>query len=356
LTDLIFLILRGSHYLLYFFLILKESFFTLQLFNIITVNDMAHNHNHEHKHKHGTVHNHSHGHNANKKALILSFCLTLGFMLIEFVGGLLTNSLALLSDAGHMLSDAVALGLSLAAFMFGQKAATPEKTYGYKRSEILAALLNGIALVVLSAYILYEAIMRLSSPPHVIGKGMMLISILGLIINVAVAWILSRGESKHNLNMRSAFLHVLGDLLGSAGAIIAAILILAFGWNIADPIAGMVVSVLILYSGWHVLKDSVEVLMESKPSDVDIDEVITLLKGIPGVEGIHDLHIWMITQEFPALTAHLLINKEYDRDEVLEKAIEVLAEHTGIHHITIQIEGRTLKLHKNACQLCEVDE
>ncbi len=306
---------------------------------------MSHNHNHSHSH--------SHAHNANKKALTLSFILIAGFMVVEFVGGIMTNSLALLSDAGHMLSDAVALGLSLAAVIFGQRAATQEKTYGYKRFEILAALLNGIALVVLSIYILYEAIMRLSSPPQVIGKGMMIISIIGLIINIIVAWILSRGESKENLNVKSAFMHVLGDLLGSVGAITAAVLILLFGWNIADPIASMVVSVLVLYSGWHILKESVNILMESKPANVDTEAVIEALRGIPGVEDIHDLHIWMITQEFPSLTVHLRVKQDTDRDEILEKAIEVLVKHTGIHHITIQTEGRELKYHENSCQLCE---
>lgn len=307
---------------------------------------------HNHTHSHGG-HSHSHAHSSNKKALTLSFILIAGFMVVEFVGGIMTNSLALLSDAGHMLSDAVALGLSLAAIIFGQRAATAEKTYGYKRFEILAALLNGIALVVLSIYILYEAIVRLSSPPQVIGKGMMIISIIGFLINVVVAWILSRGESKDNLNVKSALMHVLGDLLGSVGAITAAILILLFGWNIADPIASMIVSVLVLYSGWHILKESVNILMESKPADIDTDKVIESLKSIPGVESIHDLHIWMITQEFPSLTVHLRVDENSDRDTILEEAIEILVHTTGIHHITIQTEGRELKVHENSCKLCE---
>jgi len=307
---------------------------------------MSHNHSH-------SGHSHNHGHNANKKALTLSFILIAGFMVVEFIGGLMTNSLALLSDAGHMLSDAVALGLSLAAVIFGQRQATPEKTYGYKRFEILAALLNGIALVVLSIYILYEAIVRLSSPPQVIGKGMMIIAVTGLIINIIVAFILYRGGTKENLNVKSALLHVIGDLLGSIGAITAAILILLFGWNIADPIASMIVALLVLYSGWHILKESVNILMESKPAEVNTDEVIGILKSIPGVQDIHDLHIWMITPEFPSMTVHLLVDKETDRDFILERALEELTHHTGIHHITIQIEGRILKFHKNACELCE---
>jgi cobalt-zinc-cadmium efflux system protein len=304
---------------------------------------MSHNHTHSHS-------GHSHAHNTNKKALLISFILIAGFMIVEFVGGLLTNSLALLSDAGHMLSDAVALGLSLAAIIFGQRAATAEKTYGYKRFEILAALLNGIALVVLSGYILYEAIMRLSSPPSVIGKGMMIISVIGLIINLIVAWILSRGQTKENLNIKSAFMHVLGDLLGSVGAITAAILILLFGWNIADPIASMIVSILVLYSGWHILKEAVNILMESKPADIDSQEVIKILSKIEGVNEVHDLHIWMITQEFPSLTVHLVVDNNYDRDTILEESITQISCLTGIKHITIQIEGRTLNLKEHCCE------
>lgn len=305
---------------------------------------MSHNHSHS---------GHSHGHNANKKALTLSFILIAGFMVVEFAGGLLTNSLALLSDAGHMLSDSVALGLSLAAVIFGRREATQEKTYGYKRFEILAALINGIALVALSLFIFYEAINRLSEPPTVVGKSMMLIAVIGLIINIIVAIILFRGGTKDNLNVKSAFLHVIGDLLGSIGAIVAAICILFLGWNIADPIASMVVSALVLYSGWHILKESVNILMESKPAEVDTNEVISILKAIPGVRDIHDLHIWMITPEFPALTVHFLVDKDTDRDIILEKALEELTKHTGIHHITIQTEGRLLKFHDNSCKLCE---
>lgn len=304
--------------------------------------------NHIHTHNHGA---HSHGHNANKKALTISFCLIAGFMLVEFVGGILTNSLALLSDAGHMLSDAVALGLSLAALIFGERAATLDKTYGYKRFEILAALLNGIALVALSIYILYEAIVRLSSPPSVIGKGMIIISAIGLVINIVVAWILSRGETKENLNIKSAFMHVLGDLLGSVGAIIAALLIIFLGWNIADPIASMIVSVLVLYSGWHILKDSVNILMESKPANIDTAEVKRAIKSIDGVIDIHDLHIWMITQEFLSLTTHVSVKNNSDRDLLLNQITEIIKQKTGITHITVQLEGLDFAICEHACDM-----
>lgn len=289
-------------------------------------------------------HHEGHSHTNNRKALKLSFILIAGYMFVEFIGGFLTNSLALISDAGHMLSDAAALGLSLAAIILGQKAASSEKTYGYKRFEILAALLNGIALAVLSIYIFIEAIHRLTSPPEVIGQGMIIISTIGLIVNIIVAWILSRGDNKHNLNLKSAFMHVIGDLLGSVGAIIAAILILSFGWYIADPIASMVVSVLIIFSAWNILKEAVNILMEGKPSDIDIDELRNSLISIQGVIDAHDLHIWMITNEFRSITAHLTVSENIDRDMVLKEAMEKIVEQTEITHITIQVEGPNFKI------------
>lgn len=311
---------------------------------------MKHNHSHD-DHDHGHSHGgHSHSHNANKKALTISFILIAGFMFIEFIGGYMTNSLALISDAGHMLSDAVALGLSLSALIFGARAATPSKTYGYKRFEILAALLNGIVLVLLAVFICKEAIERLSSPPHVIGKGMMIISTIGLVINIIVAWILhSQGSPEENLNVRSAFLHVIGDLLGSVGAIIAAVLIMLFGWYIADPIASMIVSLLVLYSGWNVLRESVNILMEAKPSGIDSQEVIKVLKSLDGVEGVHDLHIWMITSDFSVMTVHLKVNPGADRDLILENAKRSIGKQFGIRHVTIQTEGRELCLCEESC-------
>lgn len=267
-------------------------------------------------------------------------------MVVEFIGGLVTNSLALLSDAGHMLSDAVALGLSLTAVVFGSKAATDNKTFGYKRFEILAALMNGLILICLSAYICFEAVQRFSQPVEVMGKGMMIISVTGLIINIVVAYILSRSE-KNNLNIRSAFAHVIGDLLGSIGAITAAILIMAFGWNIADPIASILVSILVLYSGWNIIKEAVNILMESKPGDIDVGEVKNILKNIDGVVDIHDLHIWMITSEFPSLTAHIRVKKNSDRDKILHEALTNITKATGIEHITLQLEGDKLEGHDN---------
>lgn len=305
---------------------------------------------HNHDHGSGSSHSgHSHNYTANKKALIISFILIAFYMIAEFIGGFLTNSLALISDAGHMLSDAAALGLSLSALIFGAKAATPSKTYGYKRFEILAALLNGVVLVVLAIFIFIEAIDRLSAPPTVIGQGMIIISSVGLIVNIVVAWILHSKGSKENLNVRSAFLHVIGDLLGSVGAIIAAVLIILFGWYIADPIASMIVSVLIIYSGWHILKESVNILMEAKPVHIDSDKIIHQLKEIEGVIDIHDLHIWTITSDFESMTIHLKVKPDVDRDIILEQAKYILSKEFGISHVTIQIEGRDLHLHEEVC-------
>ncbi len=233
---------------------------------------MSGHHQHGHHHSHGSEGHHHHHHNANKKALAISFSLIFAFMIIEVIGGIWTNSLALLSDAGHMLSDAAALGLSLFAFKLSEKAADYSKTYGYKRFEILAAFTNGMTLIIISFFIYWEAIERFRVPPEV-SSNMLWIALIGLIVNLAVAWILMRGDTEENLNMRGAFLHVLGHLLGSVGAIIAGILIILFGWKLADPIASMIVATLVLVSGWRVLKDSYHILMEGTPTGIQIEQV-----------------------------------------------------------------------------------
>ncbi|GGM25738.1 cation transporter [Paraliobacillus quinghaiensis] len=295
-------------------------------------------------------HEHDHTHNANKKALLLSFILIFVFMVVEVIGGLITNSLALLSDAGHMLSDAGALGLSLLAFKFGEKAASSTKTFGYRRFEILAAFINGITLLAISIYIFWEAYNRFLEPPSVNGS-MMVIAIIGLVVNILVAWILMRGDTEDNLNLRSALLHVFGDLLGSVGAIIAGILILLFNWNIADPIASVIVAVLILISGWRVTKDSFHVLMEGIPERIDITKVEEKLNSIDGVKSTHDLHVWAITSDFPALSCHLIVKHDYDRDEILQNASKLLLDNFELKHTTIQIEGEgsLIQDHEDCC-------
>ncbi|HDR4696466.1 cation diffusion facilitator family transporter [Bacillus cereus] len=283
-------------------------------------------------------HSHDHGHSKNKKALLIALLLTISFMIAEVVGGFVTNSLALLSDAGHMLSDAVSLALSLLAFKLGEKTATTAKTYGYKRVEMLAALCNGVVLIVISVYIFIEAIRRFKEPVEIASNGMLIIAVLGLLINILSAWILMRGgDVKGNLNLRSAFLHVLGDLLGSVGAIIAALLIKFFGWIAADAIASIFVSILVIISGWRVTRDTVHILMEGAPQHINVEEVKSTLLNIPIVKEVHDLHIWSVTSDFQVLTCHLII-KGNETQSVLKEATYVLKEKFHVEHVTIQVE------------------
>lgn len=290
-------------------------------------------------HHHG--HSHGHSHTANKNALLSAFLLIAAFMIVEVIGGVITNSLALLSDAGHMLSDAAALGLSFFAIKLGEKSVSQEKTYGYKRFEIIAAALNGLALIVISLIIFYEAIQRFFAPPEVQSTGMLIISVIGLVVNIVAAWILMKGDKDENLNVRSAFLHVIGDMLGSVGAIIAALLIMFFGWGIADPIASVIVAGLILVSGWRVTKDSFHILMEGSPTEIDANEVKAALGQIPLVREVHDLHIWTITSGYPVLSCHITIADEGVHDEILAQSQKILHDHFDIEHSTVQIEKET---------------
>lgn len=287
-------------------------------------------------HHHG--HSHSHSHTGNKQALLSAFFLIAAFMVVEVIGGLVTNSLALLSDAGHMLSDAASLGLSFFALKLGEKKGNQNRTYGYKRFEIIAAALNGLTLLVVSIYIFYEAVRRFFAPPDVQSKGMLLISVIGLVVNLAAALILMKGDKEENLNIKSAFLHVLGDLLGSVGAIAAALLILFFGWNNADPIASVIVGVIIASSGWRVLRESFHVLMEDTPKHVDLQKVKEALCSLPTVLDVHDLHVWTITSGYPVLSCHLTILDSGVHDVVLSQSQRILYDQFDIEHSTIQVE------------------
>lgn len=302
---------------------------------------------HGHSHDHG----HTHGKGANKKALLISLCITTTFLIIEVIGGFLTNSLALLSDAGHMLSDSSALFLSLIAMYFASKPPSPAKSYGFYRFEILAALLNGVTLVLISLYIFWEAIERLAAPPEVSSLSMMGIAFVGLLANIAAAFVLMRGDYKNNLNMRSAFLHVLGDMLGSVGAIAAGFLMWMFGWYIADPVISIVVGILIMISAWRVTKESVNVLMEGTPSNIDSNKVSEVLGKIEGVTAIHDLHIWTVTSGFDALTVHLEVKDDLPSYPVLQTALQVLRDQFGITHATVQIENAAVRHGEMMCQI-----
>lgn len=291
---------------------------------------------------HGHDHGHSHVHTDNQKVLLISFLMITAYMIVEAVGGVITNSLALLSDAGHMLSDSFALAIALLAFMFGAKAVSTGKTYGYRRFEILAAVLNGITLIGISVYIFYEAMERFTNPPEVATFGMLVISAAGLLINVLVAWFMMRGsDTKNNLNMRGAYLHVLSDMLGSIGAIAAALAMMFFGWAWADPLASVIVAALVLRSGYYVTKSSLHVLMEGTPIHIDLNKIVEAIKRVDGVNGVHDVHIWSITSSMNALTAHIVVDGDktiYETEAILQ-TIEHMLEHQGIAHATLQAES-----------------
>lgn len=284
---------------------------------------------------------HKHSHNQNKKTLLIAFLIITSYMVIEAVGGYLTNSLALLADAGHMLSDSISLGVAYLAFSIGEKAADQMKTYGYKRFEILAAVFNGVTLVLIALYIFYEAYQRFSDPPDIATTGMLVIAVIGLLVNILVAWLLMRGgDTQENLNLRAAFLHVLSDLLGSVGAITAALLIIFLGWTWADPLASVLVAVLVLISGWRVTKEALHVLMEGTPKNVDIEEVARVIETMPEVQSIHDLHVWSITSGRNAMSGHVVIKSRISFEEsqlILRKIEDALAK-LKISHVTVQLE------------------
>jgi len=308
---------------------------------------LGHGHHHgEHDH-HGHGHHHGIGHHHgpdNKKGLLIAFLITAGIMLLEFFGGLFTRSLALMSDSAHMLSDAASLLLSLAAFWFAARPASSSKTYGFYRFEILAALFNAAALFVIAGFICWEAYGRFLNPPRIAGGSMMAIAAIGLAANLLSAWALTRqGDTRHNLNVRSAYLHVLGDALGSVGAILAGLIMLAFGWYYADPLISVIVALLILKSAWGVLCQAVHILMEGSPPTIDCRKVENTLKEIHGVLDVHDLHVWTITSGMDSLSCHLLIDDDGDSQEILQQAIRRIETVFRIQHTTIQIEKSRLK-------------
>lgn len=284
---------------------------------------------------------HDHTHGANKKVLWISFLIITVYMIVEAIGGFLTNSLALLADAGHMLSDSISLAIALIAFKFGEKVASKSKTFGYKRFEILAAVLNGITLIVIALFIFFEAVKRFANPPEVATIGMLIVSSIGLAVNILVAWIMMRGSDvEENLNMKGAYLHVMSDMLGSIGAIAAALLMMFFGWGWADPLASVIVAALVLRSGYFVSKSGLHVLMEGVPQNVKMNELIDTLRNAQGFISVHDLHVWSITSGLNALSCHAVVNDQMTiaESEQLLRKIELDLLHQNIHHVTIQLE------------------
>ncbi|MDM7920886.1 MAG: cation diffusion facilitator family transporter [Pyrinomonadaceae bacterium] len=273
----------------------------------------------------------------NKRNLIIVLGLTGTYLIAEVVGGIWFNSLALLADAGHMLTDVFGLALALAAIWFAQRKATPERTYGYYRFEILAALANSVVLIGISLYILYEAYQRFVEPPEVQSLGMMIVASIGLVINVAGMFILRAG-SKESLNMKGAYFEVLSDMLTSVGVIIAGVIMLTTGWYYADPIISAGIGLFILPRTWALLKDAVGVLIEGTPADVNIAALRESLSQIEGVAGVHDLHVWSLTSGVNAMSVHAVLAEESEHEEVLARVHERCTKNFKISHVTVQTE------------------
>jgi len=287
-----------------------------------------------HAHSHA---GHDHGRQQTKRALVLTLGFTTAFLVAEVVGGLLTGSLALLADAAHMLSDSVSLGLALGAVWLAQLPATSQRTFGLKRAEILAALVNGITLVAISIWIFVEAADRLSDPGEVEGGWVLLVAVLGLLVNGAAIAVLHRGAAD-SLNVSAAMRHVIADLLGSVGVIIAALVILTTGWDYADPLVSILIGLLILASSWSILRDTTQILLEGAPPGIDVSDVGREMASIPGVVEVHDLHVWMITSGFPALAAHVLVAEDDDCHEKRLEVAAMLRARFGIDHATLQMD------------------
>lgn len=301
-------------------------------------------HGHE-DHQHGprlvTHSSHDHTRGASQRLLLIILSLTFAYMLAEAIGGYVANSLALLSDAGHMLTDVAAIALSLFAVRFASRPATASKTYGFYRLEILAALANGVTLLLLAFLICYEAWQRLGKPEEVRAMTLILISVGGLAVNVISARMLSHVDPE-NLNLRGAFLHVLSDLLGSIGAILAGVLIWWKGWLWADPAISIAISVLIIYSAWRLVSNSVNVLLEGVPSHINAAAVEDAMRTVEGVRAVHDLHIWTITSDRHALTAHVVIAELSESYRILRELRNLLADKFSLTHSTIQLEDPLL--------------
>lgn len=273
----------------------------------------------------------------NSKKLKLALAITACWFVIEMGGGIYSNSLALIADAAHMLTDLAALGLSLFALKIATRPATHQKTYGYLRAEILAALANGIFLILVGLFIFYESYRRFVSPPEIKGLPMLIVAATGLMANLATAGVLYKSRT-HNLNLRGAFLHVLGDTLGSIGAIVAGVVILIWQWRLADPIVSIVVGCLVLFSSYELVRESVDILLEGTPRHLKIPQILKDLGSVKSVVSVHDLHVWAITSEVPAMSCHVVLKSSEDAGSALTALSRLMREKYGIEHTTIQIE------------------
>ncbi len=310
---------------------------------------------HDHGHAHGPHNHHPKATSDNERRVLIVLALTGSYMVVEVIGGVISGSLALIADAGHMLTDTAALALSWFAFRMARRPADKRRSYGYHRLQVVAAFVNGIVLVALTGWIVIEAGIRMFDPVPVEGEVMSGVALVGLFVNIAGLWILNRGD-KNNLNMRGASLHVLGDMLGSIGAVGAGIVIMVWGWTPIDPILSIVVSCLILKSATTLVRQSGHILMEGSPGDHDTARIEAVLEEqLADVEDIHHVHIWQLTEERPLVTLHATVIWGADRDQALRDIKRVLADEFNLDHATVQVEAGACpddesdKVGKNPC-------
>lgn len=295
----------------------------------------------------GSDHEHHHHTRSADKTLLIAIVVTGMTMLAEVVGGFLSNSLALMADAGHMFTDMTALILSFIGLKLSQKKASSAKSFGYSRYEIIIGLINGLFLWSIALFIGYEAVGRIFSPEPIDAWLMMIIAVIGLVMNLLIVYLLVQ-HSKDNLNIRAAFLHVVGDTLGSVGAIVSGILILITGWYLFDPLVSIFIAFLIIYNSRKLISDSIHILLEGTPKNVDPNEVIKSLSTINGVRNIHDLHIWSISSKQTNLSCHLVVEQITESSKILEAAHQIVSSIFGIYHASFQIEP----IEFNNCHNC----
>ena len=303
----------------------------------------GHSHDDHGHDDHGHDHDHSHDYReAGRRSLWISFFLISSFMIAEVIGGILSGSLALLADAGHMITDALAIALALFALWIGDRVEDAARTYGFRRAEVLAALINAISLWIIVAWILFEAYHRVTHLDEVEIEGplMLIVGALGLVVNIVAAWILHR-NSEHSLNVEGAFWHVMGDLMGSVGVVISGIVIITTNWVLIDPILSVLIGLLILWSSWGLAKKVLVVLLEGVPQHVDVEQLCDQIEDLEGVTLVHDVHIWTIASGYESMTAHVLVDPDLakeDTEALLRQIREIARDEHGIHHLTVQIE------------------
>ena len=311
--------------------------------------DHSHSHSDHHGHDHAKGHDHSHDHDhdhshvptvtkENERKILLSFFIIFTFMVVEAVGGVISGSLALLADAGHMLTDAIALGLAYVAFRLGRRVADSQRTFGYARFEVIAGLINALTLFGIVAWIVYEAIERFQEPQPVMAGSMFVVAIIGMLVNLFVLWYLTRGDSDH-VNVKGAVLHVMGDLLGSVGAIVAAVVIWYTGWTPIDPILSVFVSLLILRSAWSLLKNTLHILLEGAPDNAGAEKISEhLRKTVPGIQSVHHVHVWSLTSGRVLATLQVQPMEGVDVRTVMQQVDHELKTEFKIEHPTIGID------------------